>query len=371
MPQRFRPSGRRSFWGDDYLELAVPQEHFLRHLRDLLDWEALTEDLADCYKGGAEYGRVPYHPAVPFKMLLLAYLYNLSERQVEQFANENLPARYFLGLGAHQSAPDHSTLSVFRERIIKKTGMRAFEERLGAIVRTAQQAGIAFGHIQVVDATHSLADVDVGGDEGRRQGGAAPRDEDAAWGSKGKQRIKTVDGRSVLTNKFFYGYKTHLSVNAESGLITAVVATPGNHTDGKQLAKLVAKDEAAGVRARVYAGDRGYDDGENHELLRVKGKQSALCLNDYRTQKKDRNKGLWLQMKASPAYWQGQRQRYKVEQKNAEAKRYHGLGRCRYVGLAKYGLQAFLTAMALNLKRMVWLLCGVRLRGAPGVAARA
>ena len=80
MPTRFRPSGRRSFWGDDYLELAVPQTHFLRRLRALLDWEALTKALADCYKGGAEYGRVPYHPAVPFKMLLLAYSERGSKR---------------------------------------------------------------------------------------------------------------------------------------------------------------------------------------------------------------------------------------------------------------------------------------------------
>ncbi|HLC30467.1 MAG TPA: transposase, partial [Dehalococcoidia bacterium] len=118
--------------------------------------------------------------------------------------------------------------------------------------------------------------------------------------------------------------------------------------------------EATGVKAEVYAGDKGYDDGENHELLRVKGKQSALCLNEYRTQKKDANKGLWLQMKARLVYGEGQRQRYKIEQKNAEAKRYHGLGRCRYVGLIKHGVQALLTAMAVNLKRMVWLLCGVR-----------
>jgi len=270
MPQRFRPSGRRSFWGDDYLELAVARNHFLRRLKDVLDWEALTEDLADCYKGGAEYGPVPYHPAVPFKMLLLAYLYNLSERQVEQFANESLPARYFLGLGAHQGAPDHSTLSVFRERIIKKTGVVAFEERFRAIVRVAQEAGIVLGHIQVVDATHSLANVDVKKDEERRGRGTPPRDNDAAWGSKGKQRTKTVDGKSVLTNKFFYGYKAHFSVNADSRLITAVVATAGNDTDGKQFGKLVAKDVALATppKAGAWASPGARGDGSKGRSLR-------------------------------------------------------------------------------------------------------
>ena len=124
MSRRFRASGRNAFWGDTYLELAVPKEHFLRRLKDLIDWEKLTEGLADCYKGGAEYGPIPYHPAVLFKMLLLSYLYKLSERQTEEFANDSVGARYFLGLGAHQSAPDHSSLSVFKERLLERKGRR-------------------------------------------------------------------------------------------------------------------------------------------------------------------------------------------------------------------------------------------------------
>ena len=58
MPAPFRPTGRNSYWGDGYLEMAVAPNHFLRRLRDLLDWEDLTQDLVECYKGGAEYGRV-------------------------------------------------------------------------------------------------------------------------------------------------------------------------------------------------------------------------------------------------------------------------------------------------------------------------
>ena len=124
MRRRFRASGSNAFLGDTYLELAVPKDHFLRRLKDLIDWEKLTEGLADCYKGGAEYGPIPYHPAVLFKMLLLSYLYKLSERQTEEFANDSVGARYFLGLGAHQSAPDHSSLSVFKERLLERKGRR-------------------------------------------------------------------------------------------------------------------------------------------------------------------------------------------------------------------------------------------------------
>ena len=332
MPARFRPSGRNSYWGDGYLEMAVAPGHFLRRLRDLLDWEELTKDLTDCYKGGAEYGPVPYHPAIPFKMLLLSYLYNLSERQTEEFANENMPARYFLGLAGNQSAPDHSTLTVFKQRIIQKEGADAFEARFQRIVRLAKEKGISFGQIQVVDATHTVADVDVKKDDERKKRGEGPRDEDAAWGSKGRKKVRTTDGNAVKVSKNFYGYKAHLSVNAESEIITSVVVTPGNKPDGQQFPELVQKDEQAGIEARVYAGDRGYDDGDNHEMLFCRGKSSALRLNDYRT--KLYPEGLWADLKASDDYKAGLKERYKIEQKNAEAKRWHGLDRCRYLGLS-------------------------------------
>ena len=42
-----------------------------------------------------------------------------------------------------------------------------------------------------------------------------------------------------------------------------------------------------------------------------------------------------------------------------EAKKYHGLGRCRYLGLVRYAVQAYMTAIAFNLKRLVRLLTGV------------
>jgi IS5 family transposase len=371
MSARFRESGRNSFWGDCVYDSAVPQTHFLRRLGELLDWQGFTVDLANYYKGGAEYGPVPYHPAVLLKMLLLSYLYNMSERDTEAYVSDSLAARCFLGLAVNEAAPDHSTLSVFRERILRKAGPDVFEGLFQRVVQSAKEKGIQFGRIQVVDATHSLAAVDVKRDDERQKEGKGRRDDDASWGSKGRRKVKTTDGKSAEVNKAFYGYKAHVSLNAENGMITAVVATTGRRTDGQQFANLVAKDEVVGMAGEVYAGDKGYDDGSNHSLLWSQGKQSALVLNRYRTEKKDGNKEIWLALKATPGYLEGKKERYKVEQKFGEGKHYHGWGRCRYIGLAKYACQSLLTAMALNLKRMVLLLTGSTLRGPAPLQARA
>ena len=67
-------------------------------------------------------------PAQVLSVELIAYLYDLSERQVEVYINENLPAKYFAGLAVDQKAPDHSTLTVFRERLLQRGKLEVFEE---------------------------------------------------------------------------------------------------------------------------------------------------------------------------------------------------------------------------------------------------
>lgn len=360
--ERFIETGTGTFYGAYVYDQVVPKDHFFRKLNELLDWRKYTQKMMRWYKGHAEYGRPPFDPVVLLKMLLVAYLYNLSERQVEEYVNYTLPAKYFLGLGVDQFAPDHSTLTKFRERMILRKRELKLEELLADIVQTALEKGIHFGSIQVVDSTHSLADVNTSKEEGRKQGGQRPTDPDAQWGAKGKHTLPGPAGTRSKQVKYFYGYKVHASLNAENHLITSLITTPGNAYDGHFLQSLIEKDCAQNIPVGVAAADCGYDDSQNHYWLEQAGIQSAICLNDYRTQKKDSHKEVWLKLKASPAYQQGLHERYKIERKFGEGKQQHGLGRCRYRGLDRYEIQAFLTAMVLNLKRMVKLRYGVSFR---------
>jgi transposase len=104
-----------SFYGDYLYANIVPENHFLRLLRDLVPWQRFTYRLIKFYRGKGQVGRPPIDPAILLKMLLLSYLYDLSERQVEEFCNYFLPAKYFLGLAIDAHAPDHSTLRPLRK----------------------------------------------------------------------------------------------------------------------------------------------------------------------------------------------------------------------------------------------------------------
>lgn len=360
--ERFRETGKGSFFGEIVYQRVVPQDHFLRRLNEVIPWRKFTAKLVRYYKGGAEYGPPPYEPVVLLKMLLLSYLYGISERQTEELVSYHLPAKYFVGLAVDEAAPDHSTLTRFKERLLARKGVQAYEDLLRRILKEACAKGIVLGRIQVVDAVHSVAAVSVEKDEGRQRKGKGPRDAEARWGVKGNKRVRDEKGEERQQKEYFYGYKTHVSLNGETGLITSLTVTPGSAYDGHQLPALVEQDLAQGIGAQVYAGDRGYDDGENHEFLRERKLKSALRLNEYRTQKKDANKRPWLTLLGDPDYQAGLKERYKVERKFGEAKLFHGLRRCRYLGLARYAIQSYLTAMALNLKRLVKLLYGVSFR---------
>jgi IS5 family transposase len=357
--QRFVPTEEHSFFGAYLYDQIIPADHFLRKLRQLIDWEHFTQKLIRLYKGEGVVGRPPFDPALLLKIELLAYLYNLSERQVEVYVNENLPAKFFLGLAIDQKAPDHSTLTVFRQRLIERGKLKIFEELLEMIIQQAWEKGVQFGAIQIIDSVHSVANVNTAKDKKRQGKGKGPHDPDARWGAKHKRKVKDAKGQEIEQTEYFYGYKAHVSLNAETGLITGLQATSGEAADGKQFCPLVNHDLAQQLPVEIYAADKAYDDGDNHLHLELCGRYSAIHLKKTRTQKKDSNKQVWLELEATPQYQAGRKERYKIERKFGEAKQGHGLGRCRYLGRLGFGVQAFLTAIMLNLKRMVKLLSGV------------
>lgn len=279
-------------------------------------------------------------------------------------ANDSLSIKWFLGLAADEAVPDHSTLTAFKRRLAQNGKISIFEEMLGEIVLLAQDGGVGFGSIQVMDSVHTVANVNLERDRERRgRHGKPPRDPGAGWGVKESRQVKNQKGQVVQVKERFYGYKAHVNFNAQAEMITSLRVTGGNAYDGHQLPELLEKDLGLELPVEIVTADRRDEEGENHEWLRAKGLRSAIRLNRYRTQKKDKNKELWLALQATAQYQQGLKERYKIERKFREAKQGHGLRRCRYLGTVGYTIQVFLTAMVLNLKRMVKLLTGVNFKG--------
>lgn len=361
--ERCKETSIDSFFGNFLYEQKVPEDHFLKKLNEVIDWHRFTNKLLKYYKGKGKVGQTPYNPTIILKMLLLSYLYNLSERQVEVLANDSLSAAYFLGLGADEKAPDHSTLTLFKSRLLQNGERKAYEDLFDEMLRIAQEKGVKFGRLQIVDTVHVVADVNLEKDKARQKERKAPRDKDATWGVKGEKVATGKNGKREKKKDYFYGYKDQVSLNAETQMITSIKPGYGNEYDGRWLPYLVERDLKKGIEVGTVAADRGYDDGENHYFLEQKGINSAIRLKGFRTEKKDPKKEGWIKLKESKEYQEGLRERYRIERKFGEMKKWHGFGRCRYIGLARHAIQLFLTSIAVNLKRMVKLLTGVSFRG--------
>ena len=139
--------------------------------------------------------------------------------------NDNLSANFFVGLAVDQKAPDLSTLTVFRERLEQNGKLAVFESMLAKIVKTAVESSIQFGSIQIVDSVHCIANVNTAKDQVRQKQGKGPHDLDAKWGVKHKSKFKNEKGEKQEQTKYFFGYKAHVSMNAENGLITSLNVT--------------------------------------------------------------------------------------------------------------------------------------------------
>lgn len=358
----------------------LPKDNFLAVAKHEINWQKFTDICIKWYKRSDRGGRPPYDPSVLCRMLFLSYLYNISERDTEIMANDSVSMKYFLGIGLDEKAPDHSTLTKFKDRLLKGGREIAFENLLQEILQQAQTKGIIFGQMQIVDATHTIADVNTGKDKARQKDKddkgepkdpKPPRDPDASWGAKHKKEAKDPEtGETKTQTEYFHGYKSHESFNPESGLITAVVTTTGKTPDGAILPELETKDRQTNLlpEEQIYAADKGYDWGENHLYLKDHKHHDAIILTDNRLEDKEDKKnkvykGIWKTLTDTKEYQQGKKARKVIEKTFGQQKECHGLRRCRYLGLEKYHTQAVLTAVVFNLQVVVAQISGKTLRG--------
>ena len=359
---RFKHTGMNSFYGQFFYDQVVPADDFMRALKELFDWEALGDGLLHLYAGRGLLGRPPYEPILVFKMLFLSYLYNLSERDTERWVNITIPAKYFLGLAANEKAPDHSLLTTFKNRLLENGVWAEIQGVYDGLLEQAKAHGLQFGHLQILDSVHTPAHVNYDKDKKRQEQGKPPRDPEAHVVNKGKRQVVEPDGTRVQKQIRFRGYKTHVSVDAETRVPTSLVPDFGESADNKAFLPLLAHDRSLGLPTRGYGGDKAYDDTGIFEWLEQVGMYVAIALRSFRTSKADPNKERWRKLKETPEYQEGIKLRYRVEQPFGQAKDKHGFDRCRYLGLLKYGIQSFLTFMVVAVKRIVKLLTGITFR---------
>jgi IS5 family transposase len=138
-------------------------------------------------------------------------------------------------------------------------------------------------------------------------------------------------------NKFWYGYKQHVSVDMSSGMINKVAITPANVTDASGF-------KHVSTRRGVVYGDKGYCVAPATRAALVKGVElRAIKKNNMAGKDRELDKG-YSKLRAPYE---------RVFSKMSK--------RVRYVGIAKNQFAGFMYAICFNMKRLLSLSPGLEL----------
>ena len=186
-------------------------------------------EIEPLYPKGGGRGRPPIGAGRMLRMYVAQQCFGLSDEGIEDAIYDSQAIRAFVGIDlAREAAPDATTLLKFR-RLLETHGLtqKIFE----AIKSHLADKGLMMGEGTIVDATIVAA---------------APSTKDRA-----KARDPEIH-QAKKGNQWYFGMKAHIGVDAESGLVHAVVATAANVSDVSQTHKLLHGEETE------VLGDAGY-----------------------------------------------------------------------------------------------------------------
>jgi IS5 family transposase len=286
----------------------------------VVDWAPIERLLGGIY--AAAKGEPGWPPLALIKALLLGFLHDLSDVELAEALDDRASFQRFCGFSSSEATPERTAFVRFRRELVQ----RGLEAKLfAAVLRQIEAQGLVVKTGTLVDATVVPQ--------------AAKTDGEADWcvyGGKDRTPVK--------------GYKAHIAADEAGGIVRRVLVTPANVHDSHGLVPVLPARPG-----RVWA-DRAYDSHAIHREIRERRgmPQIARQVTSRMAPAKVAARTAWNRTVSAV--------RRRVEKIFGTSKRRYGLGRARYLGLARVSLQVHLTFLAYNLTR------AVRLKAARAVA---
>jgi transposase len=389
------------------MEDLVPQDHILRQIDTLVDFSFVRDTVKDCYC--PTNGRPGVDPELVVRMLLIGYLYNLSENRLCQEVTMHAEKRLFCHLLSFEdSVPDRSTINKLRNHRWATSGL--FEIIMQRIVQQCIDAGLVSGRHLSVDGTQIRANASVksiepieppislndyltgigftgesGTDTDTSHTPAHPQDRDfhgERFTNETHRSTTDPDARLYKKSKekgASLSYIGNNLIDTKSRVILDTRATAATGTAEREAAlDMIDTLEiyALSDKPATLGGDTGYGSGDfiadlldrdivPHIPLRAgsqpepiptwKNKTNFAHIQAKRDKKvrevKARNFARFIA--STTDFKRSQKLRKRTEHLFAEAKQNHGMERARYRGIDPLQEQLYLTASVQNLKRLV------------------
>ena len=294
-----------SAWRDELAQLRTNKKEFLEQMERLIpwgEWKAIIEPYY--YKG--ERGNKPYDLELMLRLFVVQNLYSLSDMATRDEAIDSRAFSEFCGTNRTGQVPDGDTIGRFR-RLLEKHGIQ--EKLFGQVRDFLTEKGLILKKGTIVDSTFIEAPPSTKNREKKR-------DPEAHSGKKGET--------------WHFGYKSHIGVDKDNGLVHTTVTTAANVSDVSVTPKLLHGEEES------VHGDSGYLGAEKREdaiVQNKKGKKIKYKINCRPSQYKNnsvRSRGQIKRREKEKASV-----RAKVEHIFNIVKRLFGYRKTRYRGLEK------------------------------------
>ena len=290
---------------DELSQVRTKKKEFLAQIERIIPWAEWLDLIQPCYYKG-ERGNKPYPLELMLRLYLLQNLYNLSDEATVAEAIDSRAFSEFCGVDSSNQVPDGDTLGRFRNLLLKSD----MQERLFVqVVCLLQQKGLLLRKGTIVDSTLIEAPSSTKNQDKQR-------DPDAHQAKKG--------------NEWHFGYKAHIGVDKDSGLIHNVKVTAANVSDVATMPELLTGEE------EVIYGDSGYLGAQKREGAVIKNKQGKkIRYKIKRRPSQITNRSLWSQGQLKRREREKSSVRAKVEHVFAVVKGMFRYRKTRYRGLPK------------------------------------
>ena len=337
----------------DGMIAGIPKNQTLATIKSIVDWKAVRAAMAPMYKDAKRGGTPGYDPVIMVRLLLLEHLYGLSDVQVSAEASDRYTFRDFLDLGPGKTVPDDTTISLFRQRLIRFGLEKKVFRQINADLSRAG-LGVRRGAMKIVDATlvASAAPTEktTQGENNEEDVTLCTTDSDPVAPSpeseekpcekqeshaKRAYRDREADW-TVKRGTPVHGYKLHAAQDRASGLITEYLVTRASVHDSNVFEQLLD-----GTEAMVLA-DKAYDSTKHRRALLERATLPLI-------QSKRKRGGKALPKVLTELNKLIGTKRGTIEGAFGGLKRWRRLGRAFSIGLKRMNVQAAFAIAAANL----------------------
>ena len=219
---------------DELSRVRTKKKEFLAQIEQIIPWGEWETIIQPYYYKG-ERGNKPYGLELMLHLHILQNLYDLSDESTAAEVIDSRAFSDFCGVESSNQVPDGDTIGRFRN-ILVKNGLQ--EKLFVQVLALLAERGLILKKGTIVDSTIITA----------------------PSSTKNREKKRDPDAHSVKKgNTWHFGYKAHVGVDQDTGLVHHVKVTSANIHDVTVVPQLLTGEES------VVYGDSGYLGAEKRE----------------------------------------------------------------------------------------------------------